>query len=256
MMIHPTAIVHPDTDIDPAVTIGPYAVVGPFVSIAEGSSIGAHTTVASYTRIGRGNRIYSYASLGEAPQDKKYQGEETWLEIGDHNVIREFVTLNRGTQAGGGVTRIGHDNWIMAYVHVAHDCLLGNHIVLANNASLAGHVTVEDYAVFGGFAVVHQYCRIGAYAMLAANARVSKDVLPYLMCGPDGRPHGLNVVGLSRNGFDDETIAALKRSYRVIYRDHLPLHEAIKKLEEEAKTVPSVRRLLEFIPKSTRGIIR
>ena len=255
-MIHPTAIIHADSDIAPSVRIGPYAVIGPSVVIGQDTEIAAHATIAGYTRIGCGNKIYGYASLGEAPQDKKYQGEETWLEIGDNNVIREFVTLNRGTKAGGGITCIGSDNWIMAYVHVAHDCVVGNHTVLANNASLAGHVIVEDYAVFGGFAVVHQYCRIGAYAMLAANARVSKDVPPYLMCGPDGRPHGLNVIGLSRNGFDDNAIAALKKAYRILYREHLPLQDALKKLEEESKTAPILQRLLDFIPKSSRGIIR
>lgn len=255
-MIHPTAIIHADSDIAPSVRIGPYAVIGPSVVIGQDTEIAAHATIAGYTRIGCGNKIYGYASLGEAPQDKKYQGEETWLEIGDNNVIREFVTLNRGTKAGGGVTCIGSDNWIMAYVHVAHDCVVGDHTVLANNASLAGHVIVEDYAVFGGFAVVHQYCRIGAYAMLAANARVSKDVPPYLMCGPDGRPHGLNVIGLSRNGFDDTAIAALKKAYRILYREHLPLQDALKKLEEENKTAPILQRLLDFISKSSRGIIR
>ena len=257
-MIHQTAIVHPGARIGAHVEIGPYAVIGEHVEIGEGSHVGAHTVITGHTRIGKDNRIFQFASVGEIPQDKKYANEPTRLEIGDRNTIREFCTLNIGTAQGGGVTRIGSDNWIMAYVHVAHDCIVGNHTIFANNTALAGHVEVDDHAILGGFTGVHQFCKIGAHVMTAVGTTIFKDVPPYVMAsGSDGaEPHGLNTEGLKRRGYSAESLAALKQAYKTLYKSGLTLEEAKQALAEQARSEPAVQVLLDFLGRSTRGIIR
>ncbi|MEO1765683.1 acyl-ACP--UDP-N-acetylglucosamine O-acyltransferase [Thiobacter aerophilum] len=257
-MIHRTAIVHPGARLGANVEIGAYAVVGEHVEIGDGTRIGAHAVITGHTRIGRDNRIFQFASIGEIPQDKKYGGEPTRLEIGDRNTIREFTTLNVGTVQGGGVTRIGSDNWIMAYVHIAHDCIVGNHTIFANCTNLAGHVEVDDYAILGGFTGVHQFCKIGAHVMTAVNTTVFKDIPPYVTAaGSDGaKPHGLNTEGLRRRGFSPETLTALKQAYKTLYRAGLTLEEAKAALARQAEAEPAVRLLVDFLARSTRGIIR
>ncbi len=257
-MIHPTAIIHPGARIAAGVAIGPYAVIGEHVEIGEGTSVGAHAVITGHTRIGRDNRIFQFVSLGEIPQDKKYAGEPTRLEIGDRNTIREFCTFNIGTAQDAGVTRIGHDNWIMAYVHIAHDCVVGNHTIFANNTALAGHVEVDDYAILGGFTGVHQFCKIGAHVMTAVSTTIFKDVPPYVMAsGSDGaEPHGLNSEGLKRRGFTAEALAALKRAYKTLYKSGLTLEQAKQALAEQAQQEPAVQLLVDFLARSTRGIIR
>ncbi len=256
-LIHPTAIIHPGAQLGDNVSIGPYAIIGEHVVIGDGSSVGAHTVISGHTSIGRDNRIFQFNSLGEIPQDKKYAGEPTRLEIGDRNVVREFCTFNLGTVQDGGVTRIGDDNWIMAYVHLAHDCQVGNHTIFANNASLAGHVTVGDHAILGGFTGVHQFCKIGAHVMTGISSVVFKDIPPYVMAaGQPAAPHGINSEGLKRRGFSAEALAALKRAYKTLYREGLTLNEAREKLAGQAQSVPEIQVLLDFIASSERGIIR
>ncbi len=256
-MIHPTAIVDPAAKIAANVEIGPYSIIGPDVEIGEHTVIGPHVVIKGHTRIGRENRIFQFSSLGEVPQDKKYAGEPTRLEIGDRNVIREFCTFNLGTAQDAGVTRIGDDNWIMAYVHIAHDCQVGNKTTFANNAQLAGHVVVEDWAILGGYTGVHQFCRVGAHVMTAVGTVVLQDVPPYLMAaGNTAQPYGINVEGLKRRGFTAESLSALKRAYRTLYKSGLLLEEAKIKLAEEAQTQPDVQRFVDFLAVSKRGIIR
>jgi len=259
--IHPTAVVDARAQIADSVEIGAYTVVGPNVSIGAGTCIGPHVVIEGHTRIGSDNEVFQFASIGAAPQDKKYKGEPTRLEIGDRNTIREFVTINLGTTQDAGVTRLGDDNWIMAYVHVAHDCQLGSNLILANNATLAGHVHLEDWVFLGGFTTVHQFCRIGAHAMTAFTAAVSQDVPPFVTAaGNRAVPSGINSEGLRRRGFSSEQIAAIKRGYRLVYRAGLPLEEAkAALLEEEGKSPDAaayLRQLREFIAASSRGIIR
>lgn len=256
-MIHPTAIIHPGAQLGANVRVAPYAVIGEHVCIDDGTVIGAHAVVSGHTRIGRDNRIFQFCSLGEIPQDKKYAGEPTRLEIGDRNTIREFCTFNLGTAQDGGLTRIGDDNWVMAYVHLAHDCQVGNHTVFANNASLAGHVMVGDYAILGGFTGVHQFCKIGAHVMTGISSVVFKDIPPYLMAaGQPAAPHGINNEGLKRRGFLPPALAALKRAYKTLYRDGLTLNEAREQLALQAAGAPEIQVLLDFINQSERGIIR
>ncbi|MBK7415615.1 MAG: acyl-ACP--UDP-N-acetylglucosamine O-acyltransferase [Dechloromonas sp.] len=256
-MIHPTAIVDPGAKIAANVEIGPYSIIGADVEIGEHTVIGPHVVIKGHTRIGRENRIFQFSSLGEVPQDKKYAGEPTRLEIGDRNVIREFCTFNLGTAQDAGVTRIGDDNWIMAYVHIAHDCQVGNKTTFANNAQLAGHVVVEDWAILGGYTGVHQFCRVGAHVMTAVGTVVLQDIPPYLMAaGNTAQPYGINVEGLKRRGFTAESLSALKRAYRTLYKSGLLLEEAKIKLAEEAKTQPDVQRFVDFLAISKRGIIR
>lgn len=256
-MIDPRAVIHPRAELASNVEVGPYTVIGPHVTIDAGTWIGPHVVINGPTRIGRENKIFQFASVGEIPQDKKYQGEETSLEIGDGNTIREYCTINRGTVQGGGVTRIGNDNWIMAYVHVAHDCVVGNHTVLANTVSLAGHVTIEDYVILGGFSKVHQFCTLGAHCFTAFDSGIAKDVPPYVMVsGFSAEPHGLNVEGLRRRGFSTETIANLKRAYKIIYRSNLTVKEAIEQLKEMLPVCPEVGLMVTCLEKSERGIIR
>lgn len=256
-MIHPTAIVDPAAKIGAHVKIGPYSIIGPHVEVGEHTTIGPHVVIKGHTRIGRENQIFQFSSLGEVPQDKKYAGEPTRLEIGDRNTIREFCTLNLGTAQDAGVTRIGDDNWIMAYVHIAHDCQVGNKTTFANNAQLAGHVVVEDWAILGGYTGVHQFCRVGAHVMTAVGTVVLQDVPPYLMAaGNTAQPYGINVEGLKRRGFTADSLTALKRAYRTLYKSGLLLEEAKLKLAEEAKTQPDVQRFVDFLAVSKRGIIR
>jgi UDP-N-acetylglucosamine acyltransferase len=259
--IHPTAIIEAGARLDPTVEVGPYAVIGPHAAIGAGTKIGPHVVIQGRTTIGRDNVFYQFCSVGAAPQDKKYAGEDTALEIGDRNTIREFVTLNLGTAQDAGTTRLGNDNLLMAYVHVAHDCQLGNHLILANNATLAGHVHLDDWVFLGGFTTVHQFCRIGAHAMTAFTAAVSQDVPPFITAaGNRAEPVGINSEGLRRRGFTGEQIQAIKRGYKLIYRAGLPLEEAKTALAAEEQRSPYaalyLRQLREFIEASPRGVIR
>ncbi|GBL46579.1 acyl-[acyl-carrier-protein]--UDP-N-acetylglucosamine O-acyltransferase [Sulfuriferula multivorans] len=256
-MIHPSAIIHPGAQLGAHVSIGPYAVIGEHVVIGDGTTVGAHTIINGHTLIGRDNHIFQFNSLGEIPQDKKYAGEPTRLEIGDRNTIREFCTFNLGTAQDTGVTRVGNDNWIMAYVHLAHDCHVGNHTIFANNASLAGHVTVGDHAILGGFTGVHQFCKIGAHVMTGISSVVFKDIPPYIMAaGQPAAPYGINVEGLRRRGFSPESLAGLKRAYKTLYREGLTFSEAQERLAEQAQGVAEVRLLVDFLGQTDRGIIR
>lgn len=256
-MIHSTAIIDPKAEIETGVEIGPYSVIGADVRIGSGTRVGSHVVIQGPTTIGRNNRVFHFCSLGEAPQDKKYNGEPTALEIGDGNTIREYCTINRGTAQDVGVTRIGNDNWIMAYVHIAHDCQIGSHTILANAVTLAGHVHVEDYAILGGATLVHQFCRLGAHIIVGGGSRLRQDVPPYIMAdGSEVKPHGLNVEGLKRRGFSAETITHLKRAYKTIYKSGLTLEEAKQQLTEQREACAEVGLFLDFLEASTRGIIR
>ena len=259
--IHPTALVDGEAELDPSVTVGPYAVIGAGVRIAAGTTIGAHCVLEGRTTIGRDNRIFPFASLGAAPQDMKYGGEPTELVIGERNTIREFCTFNRGTAQDAGATRIGDDNWIMAYVHIAHDVQLASRTILANNATLAGHVHVGDWAIVGGLTGVHQFVKIGAHAMTGFQSHVAQDVPPFMMVA--GNPlavHGFNVEGLRRRGFSRERIAQVKQMHRLLYRDGLTLEQAKAAIEALKGRVADgdadVHLLLDFLTASTRGIAR
>lgn len=256
-MIHPSAIIDPSARIAPSVSIGPWTIVGPDVEIGEECWIGPHVVIQGPTRIGRENRIFQFSSIGEVPQDLKFRGEKTFLEIGDRNTIREFCTFNRGTAQDQGVTKIGNDNLFMAYVHIAHDCVVGNNTIFANNASLAGHVVIGDYVTLSGFSGVLQACRMGAYSFASMGSMIDKDVPPFVkVSGYYAKPFGLNTVGLTRRGFLPETILALRRAYRVIYRKGLTVRAAIAELENMLEICPDVRMLIEFIQQSERGIVR
>ena len=256
-MIHATAIVDPAARIGANVSIGAYSVIGAGVEIGEGTTIGPHVVIEGMTRIGRENRIFQFASIGAIPQDKKFGGESSALIIGDRNLIREFVTLNRGTGDGGGTTRIGSDNWIMAYVHVAHDCTVGNHTVFSNNATLAGHVTIGDHVILSGFSGVHQFCRIGAHAFIGMGCLINGDVPPFVMVAADyGRPRGINAEGLKRRGFDADRIAAIKRAYRTLYMGGRSLEEARSELAGQAADSSDVAAMLEFIASGERALMR
>ena len=256
-MIHQTAMVHPDAQIGKHVHIGPFCIIGKDVTISDGTVVGPHVVINGHTRIGKDNKIFQFCSLGEIPQDKKYAGEPTRLEIGDRNVIREFCTFNIGTAQDVGVTRLGNDNWIMAYVHIAHDCQVANQTVFANNASLAGHVHVGDHAILGGFTGVHQFCKIGAHVMTGIASVVVKDIPPYIMAaGQPAAPHGINAEGLKRRGYSAAALAGLKRAYKILYRNGLTLAEAETALRALASEVKEVEPLLDFLAQSERGIIR
>ena len=257
MSIDSRAVVDPSAKLADDVVVGPFTVIGPDVEIDSGSWIGPHVVINGPTRIGRDNRIFQFASIGEEPQDKKYHGEASLLEIGDRNTIREFSTINRGTEDGGGITRLGNDNWLMAYIHIAHDCLLGNHITMANGASLAGHVTVDDFAILGGFTLVHQFCAIGQNAFCGMGSAISKDIPPYVMIsGNPAQPYGLNTEGLKRRGFDSEVIRTLKEAYKIIYRSGLTIDDAITRLRKLAEESSEVEALITFLQQSSRGILR
>jgi len=257
-MIDPRAIVDPGTQLGEGVSIGPFSIIGPGVEIGDRSWIGPHVTVSGPTRIGADNRIYQFASIGEAPQDKTFSGQPTRLEIGDRNIIREYATLNRGTERGGGVTRVGDDNLIMAYCHIAHDCLIGNHTIFANAASLAGHVLVEDHAYLSGFVIVHQFCRIGTQAFCSMGSAISKDVPPYFtVAGHPAHPYGINSEGLRRREFSPERIKRIRDYYKVIYKSGLRLEAAQERLQAVADGgCADAARLAEFIATSQRSIIR
>jgi UDP-N-acetylglucosamine acyltransferase len=259
--VHPTAIVDSRARLAADVEIGPYAVIGPQVAIEAGTRVGPHTVIEGRTKIGRDNRIHAYCSLGGPPQDKKYAGEETELVIGDRNTIREFCTMNTGTVQDRGVTKVGSDNWIMAYVHIAHDCVVGDHTIFANNAQLAGHVHVGDWVILGGMTGVHQFVKIGAHAMTAAGSILLQDLPPFVMgAGNPAEARGLNVEGLRRRGFSAEAIGALRRAYKTLYRDGLTAAAAVEQLlaqaQEAPEHAPHVRLLAEFVRDSTRGIVR
>jgi UDP-N-acetylglucosamine acyltransferase len=255
--IHPTAIVAAGASFGAGVEIGPYCVVGAGVSVGEGTTIGSHVLIAGQTTIGRNNRLFPFSSIGDIPQDKKYDGAVTRTVIGDENVIREFVSINAGTAQDRGVTTIGNGNWLLAYSHIAHDCVVGNGTTFSNNAQLAGHVNIEDYAVLGGFVGVHQFCRVGAYAMVAAGSIVLQDVPPFVMAaGYPAKPRGTNSEGLRRRGFSAADIGAIKRAYKILYRSQLPLGDALQQISAEARQVPSLGLLAAFLENPGRGIIR
>ena len=257
-MIDAHALIDPTADIDSDVEVGPYSIIGAKVQIASGSWIGPHVVIKGPTQIGHDNKIYQFASIGEVPQDKKYKGEpQTRLEIGDRNEIREYCTVNRGTVQGGGVTRIGNDNWIMAYCHIAHDCDVGNKTIFANNTSLAGHVRIEDYVILGGFTLVHQFCAIGMHSFSGANTLIFKDVPPFVtVWGNRAEAYGINKEGLKRRGFSSETIRALHQAYKIIYKQNLTTELAIETLKELREKHPEVRQLVTFLQQSKRGIVR
>ena len=256
-MIDARAVISPQAEIAAGVEIGPFSIVGPDVSIGEGTWIGPHAVINGPTRIGAGNKIFQFASIGSAPQDKKYKGEPTRLEIGDRNVFRECVTVNRGTVHDQGVTQIGSDNLLMAYAHVAHDCRLGNQIVMANCATLGGHVEIGDWANLGGLSAVHQHTKVGAHCFIAHNAAVTRDVPPYVMAvGRPAVPHSVNAEGLKRRGFTAEQILNIRRAYRVLYRSGLKLKAALEQLDEAAATQAEIRPFVDFIRRSSRSIVR
>jgi UDP-N-acetylglucosamine acyltransferase len=256
-MIHPTAIIHPGAGLDSDVTVGPYAVIGEHVTIGRGTSVGAHAVIDGWTEIGPDNRIFHLSSIGGIPQDLKYRGEQTWLRIGSGNIFREFVTIHPGTVTGDGETTIGSGNLFMAYCHAAHDCHIGDQVIMANGATLAGHVRVEDYAILGGLTAVHQHVVIGSHVMIGGGAMVGQDVPPYTIAtGDRARLRGLNLVGLRRRGFSEETIALLKKAYRILVFSRLRIPEALARIRNELPAVPEIVRFVEFIETSERGICR
>lgn len=255
--IHPTAIVHPGARLAEGVQVGPYSIIGEHVEIGEGTTVGPHVVIEGHTRIGRNNRIYQFCSIGSDPQDKKYANEPTRLEIGDGNTIREFCSFSTGTVQDGGLTRVGNDNWIMAYVHVAHDCSVGNNTIFANNATLAGHVSVGDWAILGGFTGVHQFVRVGAHSFCGVGTVLLQDLPPFVtVSGNPSAPHGINSEGLKRRGFTSAGIMAIKRAYKTLYRNGLTLEEARKQIAEAALEQPELQQFSDFIAESGRGIVR
>jgi UDP-N-acetylglucosamine acyltransferase len=257
MAIDPRAVVDPSAKLADDVEVGAFTVIGANVEIGPGCWIGPHAVIQGPTRIGARNRIFQFASLGDAPQDKKYKGEPTRLEVGDDNVFREFVTVNRGTTHDEGITRIGSDNLFMAYSHVAHDCRVGSHCVLANVATLGGHVELGDWVIMGGLSAIHQFTKVGAHAFIANNAAVTRDVPPYVMAvGQPAEPHSINATGLSRRGFTPEQVRNIKNAYRTLYRSDLKLANAVPRLEEAAQTQPELRIFVDFIGRSTRSLVR
>jgi UDP-N-acetylglucosamine acyltransferase len=261
--IHATALVDSAAELDSSVTVGPYSVIGPHVKVGAGTTIGAHCVIEGHTHIGRDNRIFQFNSLGAIPQDKKYAGEPCELHIGERNTIREFCTFNIGSPGGGGLTRIGNDNWIMAYVHLAHDCLIGNHVIFANNSQLAGHVEVGDWVILGGFTVVHQFVRLGPHAMTAMCSLLFADLPPFVMCqGQPAAARSMNFEGLRRRGFGPERISAVKAMHKALYRDDLTLEQARSAIAELStkypEAAPDVDLMLGFLAATTaqRGIVR
>ncbi len=256
-MRHPTAIIHPDAKLADDVSVGAYSIIGEHVEIGAGTTVGPHVVIEGHTRIGINNRIFQFSSLGGIPQDKKYAGEPMRLEIGDNNLIRECCTFNIGTVQDVGVTRIGSNNWVMAYVHVAHDCQVGNNIVLANSVQLAGHVHVDDHAILGAFVGAHQFCKVGAHVMVGAGSLLFQDLPPYVMVGGNpATPHGINSEGLKRRGFSSATIMAIKRAYKTLYKSGLSLEQAKAEIDAQAAEHPELKLYTEFLARSTRGIIR
>ncbi len=257
MSIDPRAVIDPSAKLAEDVSIGPFSVIGANVEIGAGCWIGPHVVINGPTIIGRDNRIFQFASVGETPQDKKFHGENSKLVIGDGNTIREFVTIHRGTEDGGGTTSIGDDNWLMAYIHIAHDCIIGNHTIFSNGASLAGHVLVDDYAILGGFTLIHQFCHIGTHAFCGMGSAISKDVTPYtLVNGNPAHPHGLNVEGLKRHGYSSELIRELRDAYKTVYRMSLTAEDARSRLSVVADKYTEMKLFVDFIENSRRGILR
>lgn len=259
--IHPTALIDPDAELDASVQVGPYAVIGPHVRIGPGTQVGAHCVIEGHTRIGRDNRIFQFASIGAQPQDKKYAGEPTRLEIGDGNTIREFVTINTGTVQDAGVTRLGDDNWIMAYVHVAHDCQLGSHVILANAVQLAGHVHLGDWVFLGGLTGVHQFVRVGAHAMTAFQARLTQDLPPFVTAaGNPAEAQSINAEGLRRRGYSAERLAIVKQMHRLLYRKGLTLEAARQQIDalrgELVDADADIALMQDFLASASRGIVR
>ncbi len=257
ILINQTAIIDKHAEIADDVSIGPYSVIGPDVRIDSGTVIGPHVVIKGPTSIGKHNRIYQFASVGEDPQDKKYAAEITRLEIGDRNTIREFTSMHRGTQQDQGVTRIGSDNLFMAYTHVAHDCLIGDHVIMANGASLAGHVHLNDHAILGGFTLVHQFTQIGQYSFAAMGSAITQDIPPFVMVGgKPTRPHGINSVGMERNGISSEDIRLIRKAYKLIYKMNLKLEDAIEQLADMAGDSNQLAQMISFLRNVTRGILR
>jgi UDP-N-acetylglucosamine acyltransferase len=255
--IHPTALVSPEAELAEGVEVGAYAVIGAGVQVGANTRVGPHAVIQGPARIGADNQIFQFASVGSAPQDKKYKGEPTRLEIGDRNVIRECVTLNRGTVQDQGVTRIGNDNLFMAYAHVAHDCQIGNHCILANSATLGGHVQLGDWVIMGGLSGIHQFCKVGAHAFIANNAAVTRDVPPYVMAvGQPAAAHSVNSEGLKRRGFTPDQVRNIRNAFRVLYRSGLKLADAQAQLAALVQEQPELAMLVEFLPQSTRSIVR
>jgi UDP-N-acetylglucosamine acyltransferase len=257
MNIHPTAIVSPDATIGEGVRIGPYSVIHEDVTIGKNTTIDSHVVIKSQSDIGENCHIYPFCSIGEIPQDLKFKGEKSRVIIGNNNTIREFVTVNRATSADIGSTIIGHNNFLMAYCHVAHNCKLGNYVIMANAAHLAGHIEIEDFAIIGGLTGIHQFTRIGCHAIIGGASAVPKDVPPYVTAaGNHAKLYGLNLIGLRRRGFKEETIESLKKAYRIVFRSRLLLSKAIERVENEIDNVPEVRHFIEFMKKSQRGVCR
>ncbi len=256
-MIHPSAIVDAQAQLADGVSVGPFSIIGPDVIVEEGTRIGSHVVIQGPGRIGRNNTIHQFASLGDAPQDKGYKGEPTRFEVGDNNVIREYVTINRGTTTGAGITRLGSNNYMMAYSHLAHDCQVGNNTIFANAASLAGHVTVDDWVIMGGFAIVHQFCRIGAHSFCALGSVIFKDVPPYAtVSGNPACPHGINAEGLRRRGFSADTIQKIRNAHKILYKSKLPLAAAQSELELMGADCDEVALIARFIAASRRSLVR
>lgn len=260
--IHSSAIIDPKAELADDVVVGPYSVIGPNVKIGSGTEIGSHVVIKGPTEIGSDNKILQFASLGEDPQDLKYQGEETLLAIGDRNVIREYCTINRGTIQGGGITSVGHDNLLMCYAHVAHDCRLNNNIILCNYVGLAGHIIIDDYAICSGFVGINQFCHVGAYSFAAAGSMINKDVLPFVkVSGYFAKPFGLNTIGLKRKGFSEQQIEKIKGAYRIIYRQNLTFDKAIEELKKFSNSLPNdcmphIQIMIDALKRSSCGIVR
>jgi len=256
-MIHPTAIVDPKAEIGANVKIGPFSIVHENVTIGDGTFVGPHVTIDPYVKIGPNCQIFQYASIGAVPQAIKFKGEVTWLKIGKDTIIREFATLNRGTEFGGGLTEVGEGNFLMAYTHVAHDCITGKGVILANNATLAGHIIIGDHAIIGGLVAIHQFVRIGDHAYIGGKSAITKDIPPYVIAAGDRATlHGLNKVGLGRHGYSENAISQLKKAYRIIFRIGLTVNEAVERVLAEVENTPEVLNLVNFIKTTQRGITR
>ena len=260
-LIHPTAIIDANAQLASDVSVGPYSIIGPNVIIGAGTQVGPHCVIDGHTTIGENNQFYRFCSIGGIPQDKKYKGEPTRLEIGNGNMVREYVTINTGTVQDVGVTRVGDDNWIMAYVHIAHDCQVGSHTIIANNVQLAGHIHIQDWAIIGGSTAAHQFVRIGAHAMVGGNSAIRQDIPPYVIgAGDPFRPVGINSEGLGRRGFTPESVSALKEAYKLLYRRNLTVPDAVAQmkvlLEERPDAAPAVQVLVDFLSAEGRGISR
>jgi len=262
MLIHPSALIDSKANLDSSVEVGPYAIIGPDVNIGAGTKVGPHVVISGHTTIGKDNDFHAFSSIGGPPQDKKYAGEVTYLEIGDRNLVREFCTFNSGTVQDRGVTRIGSDNWFLAYVHIAHDCTVGSNTIFSNNAALAGHVEIGDWVIMSGFSAVHQFCKIGAHAFVGMNTSLTQDVPPFvLLSGNPAVAHGVNLEGLKRRGFDREQLNAIRQAYKSLYKSGLTLDEAKSALDEQISVLPDnvsvhVKSMRDFLNTSTRGIVR